>query len=388
MARSPVLGYDADGSAWSGHMARWRGILLGLGFALLAQAPGIAADERDIFTVAAVPVDATAANANAARDAARIDGERRAYAILLGRLTLAADRDRLPPASDARLDDLVSGFEVAKERVSGVRYLADYTYHFRADAVRNLLRQAGVPFAETPSKPVVVLAVLQGDAGTVLWEEPNPWRDAWSKRPPRSGLVPLVVPYGDLEDLQAIDADAAVRGDLDRLQAISQRYGGADILVSVAKLASAADPHTLAVSSTRLSIGSAMAPQSMNKSYSAASGQSDADLIAAAVAGTAQQVEDGWKTANLLDYRHTGTMSVRVPLADLKSWIAIRDRLAGIPAIQRSDLVALDRDEARLAIHYYGDPEQLRLALAQRDLALTGSDPDWVLARRQAASAN
>jgi hypothetical protein len=350
--------------------------------------PARAADQPDIFTVAAVPVDATAANANAARDAARTDGERRAYKILLDRLTLAADRDKLPPANDALLNDLVSGFEVAKERVSGVRYLADYTFHFRADAVRRLLRQASVPYAETRSKPVVVLAVLQGDGGVTLWEDPNPWRDAWGKRLPRTGLVPLIVPYGDLEDVQAIDAEAATRGDTDRLQAIAQRYNGADVLLSVAKIAGATDPHTLSVATTRISVASAIAPQSWDKSYTAAAGVSDADLFGDGVVGTAQQVEDGWKAANVLDFRRPGTMAVRVPLEDLKSWVAIRDRLAGVPAIQRSDLVTLGRGEARLTLHYFGDPEQLRLALAQRDLALTGSDPDWVLARRQAAAPN
>ena len=366
--------------------ARWCGIALFVLIALLVQ-PARAADERDVFTVS-VPVDATAANANAARDAARSDGQRRAYQVLLDRLTLAADRGRLPPANDALLNELVTGFEVARERVSGVRYLADYTFHFQPDAVRRLLRDAGVPFAETRSKPVVVLAVSQSDSGAVLWEDPNLWRDAWAKRPPRSGLVPLVIPYGDLEDVQAIDADGAQRGDVDKLQAVSQRYGGADILVTVAKLAVAGDRHALVVSSTRFSIASGIAPQQWDKSYAAAPSESDGDLLADGVAGTAQQLEDAWKSANILDFRHTGTMSVRVPVDDLKGWIAIRDRLAGIPAIQRSDLIALGRGEARLAIHYYGDPEQLRLALAQRDLALTGSDPDWVLARRQAASSN
>src|SRR6185437_13822580 len=111
--------------------------------ALLVLAFGQArADGRDVYTVANVPVDATAANANAARDQARGDGERRAYAMLLDRITLDSDRARRPAANDTVLNDLVSGFEVAGERTSGVRYIAKYTFHFRPDAVRKLLRQA------------------------------------------------------------------------------------------------------------------------------------------------------------------------------------------------------------------------------------------------------
>lgn len=70
-----------------------------LTIAVLAWAPA-RAQQRDVYTVASVPVDATAANANAARDEARRDGEHRAYRMLLERLTLDADHARLPAATD------------------------------------------------------------------------------------------------------------------------------------------------------------------------------------------------------------------------------------------------------------------------------------------------
>ena len=44
-------------------------------------------------------------------------------------------------------------------------------------------------------------------------------------------------------------------------------------------------------------------------------------------------------------------------------------------------------DGARVEIRYVGDPGQLRLALAQRDLDLEGGEPDWVLQRRSAGEA-
>ena len=75
----------------------------------------------------------------------------------------APDARRRPPQAAAgrrhAVNEVVQGFEVAHERRSGVRYLADFTVHFQPDAVRQMLRQAGVGFVETPSKPVIVLAV-------------------------------------------------------------------------------------------------------------------------------------------------------------------------------------------------------------------------------------
>ena len=359
-----------------------RAVCFALVLTVLAWVPA-RAQQRDVFTVASVPVDATAANANAARDDARRDGGRRAYRMLLERLTLDADHARLPPATDTLLDDLVSGFEVANERSSGVRYLANYTFHFRADAVRKLLRQAHIPFCETPSKPLVVLAVFEGGSAPALWEDPNPWREAWTAKLPPVGLVPLVLPYGDLEDVQAIDADAALKGDAARLQAISSRYGAADVLVADASLKGDVAPHTLAVTVTRFSPGSQAPLQSATKTLTAAPDESDGDLLAAGVAGTSDAVEEAWKEANILDYSHTGTIVVRVPAGDLSSFVDVKSRLSGIPAIEKSELIALNREQATLAIHYFGDPAQLRTALQQRDLALEGQDPNFVLERAQ-----
>jgi hypothetical protein len=353
--------------------------------ALVVLAPPARGDGRDVYTVVNVPVDATAANAAAARDQARSDGERRAYAMLLDRLTLDADRGKRPPASDTLLNDLISGFEVANERSSGVRYIAKYSFHFRAEAVRKLLRGAQISYCETPSKPLVVIAVAGSGDGMQLWDDPNPWRDAWAAHPPPAGLVPLVMPYGDIEDVQAIDAAAALSGDTDKLQVISRRYGGADVLVATAQLDASIAPHRLAVKSTRYSAAGDLPPQSWTGSYTAAPDESDGALYAAAIAGTAQQVEQAWKRANILDYGHAATITVRVPTGELQRYVEVRDRLAQLPGIERSDLLSLDRDNAVLALHYYGTPDQLRVALAQRDLVLEGQDPDWVLERRGAA---
>lgn len=370
-------------------MSLKRGSLLVVGVILTALAgvlPARAAGRNDAFTVSAVPVDATAADATAAREAARLAGERQAFQTLLQRLTRAADRGRLPKASDATLNNVIASFEVANERHSGVRYLANYTYHFRPDAVRALLSGAGVPFAETMSKPLLVLPVLDAAGGPVLWEDPNPWRDAWAAHPLPTALVPLSVPLGGLEDVAAIDATAAEKGDDAKLQAIAKRYGNADVLVTRAALDTGANPHSVTVTSTRYApADGAGAGQSMNATYRAQPGESDGDLLARAVIGTTAQIEEAWKDANILDFGHAATLVATVPIGQLSDWVGVRERLAGVPSIQRSILVSLDRSAARVELHYVGDLAQLRAALAQRDLSLNGADPDWVLQRSGAA---
>jgi hypothetical protein len=342
-------------------------------------APVWGATRTDIFSVS-VPVDATAASASAARDAARADGQRKAYTALLARLTLARDRNRLPPPTDSTLNQVIQGFEVANERRSTVRYLANYTFHFRPDAVEQLLRDHGVPFAATASKPVVVLAVLENPNGrAMLWDDPNPWRDAWTHAPPPQGLVPMTVPLGEVEDVTAIDAASADAGDDAHLRAISANYDHADVLVTRATIKGAGGGKSVDVSTTRFIPGSPGGEQSWIASYAANPGESDQDFLARAVAGTVAQVEEAWKQANILDYSQAATLTVSVPADDLNSWIAVRQHLAATAAVQSTDLISLDRHGARLALHYVGTADQLRVALAQNNLTLSGGDPDWVL---------
>jgi hypothetical protein len=340
-----------------------------------------AADRADVFAVS-VPVDATAASATVARETARLDGQRRAYMALFDRLAPGRDRSRIPAPTDALLNDVITGFEVANERRSDVRYLADYTFHFRPAAIEQILRSRGIAFAESASKAVLVLPVIEGSSGPGLWEESNTWRDAWSKAKPPQGLVPLKTPLGDARDMAAINANAAETGNDDGLRKIAKNYGDADVLVTRATIKG----KSVNVSSTRFVPGSPGGEQTWVASYNANAGESDTDLLVRAANGTAAQVNDAWKQANLLDYSQAGTLIAVVPTEDLRGWIAVRQRLSTMASIQRTELMSLDRHGATISLRYIGGLTQLRQALAQASLDLTGNDPNWVLQRRGADS--
>ncbi|MDB5408850.1 MAG: hypothetical protein JWL84_3762 [Rhodospirillales bacterium] len=358
-----------------------------LAFVAIVMSGGLFADARaadpSAFTVAGVPVDATAANAVAAREAARLDGERRAIAILMDRLTLAADHGRLPRVSDQALPNLVRDFEVAHERSSGVRYLAEYTFRFSPDGVRSLLRNAGVPFTETPSKPVVVLPVLNSSDRATLWDDPNSWRDAWANRKVPDGLVPLAVPLGDVEDVAAIDAGRATAADPAALTAIAARYDAGDALLAIATLQPTGE---LLVSLRRVAPGGAATAIGSPTTYKPDPGEAQDAMMQRAVAASAAAVSEAWKRDTMVDTSRQGTLTAQVPVSQLGDWIAVRNGLTGIPSITGTELVSLAKDGASVTLHYLGDPDRLRVALAQHDLALSGGEGSWTLQRQSAGT--
>lgn len=346
-----------------------------------------AAQTADVFEVRGVAVDITAETATAARKQALADGERRAFARLMQRLTLRLDRDRLPRLDADAIAALIKDFSVAEEKTSAVRYLARLDYRFKRKNVRDLLIEYGLPFAETPSKSVLVLPVYESAGALLLWDDPNPWRKAWEKRPAEEGLVPLTLPLGDLTDIASIGVEQAVKGDKQRLDAFAARYGSADALVAhgVLRVDARSGRPELEVTLTRY--GTALRELTIVKNFESVAGEPLEALLGRAAVQLGRDIEDNWKQDNVLHFGRVDVAAVTVPIRGLADWLKVRRRLSQVAVVRKTVLVLLSRDEARINIHYMGEPEQLILALEQSDLLLSGDGGNWVLnlLRRPAA---
>jgi hypothetical protein len=330
------------------------------------------ADERDeVFSVKDVMVDATSTTAAQAREQALAAGQREAFRRLLARLTLKRDQAKLPKPDATALVDLVQGYEVQEEKNSPVRYIATLTYQFKRRAVEALLRDAGVPFAETPSKPVVVLPVLRDGDSALLWDDPNPWRAAWANLPPSQGLVPFAVPLGDITDLADVTTQQAIDGDQEHLRAVAQRYGAGSTLVAVATLHKDADGNPTALDLALSRHGLGIVQPVAVESVAATAGEAPEALFARAARQAESEVTERWIEDNLLHFDQVQDAVASVPISGLEDWLKVRQRLDQVALVSRAELVSLTRSEAKVDVRYLGDAAQLKLALAQHDLLLT-----------------
>ncbi len=333
----------------------------------------------DVFEVKGVAVDVTDETAAAARDKALAIGEGLAFRHLLERLTQRADHEHLPDLPGREIAAYVRDFSIELEKRSAVRYLASLSYRFKPAEVRRLLTDFGLWFAETPSKPVLVLPVYQIAGTLLLWDEPNPWRDAWNQASARDGLVPLVHPIGDLSDIAVIGAEQALDGDAQRLAAIARRYEAGDVLVvhGTRGMDARGERAKLDVVATRY--GTAINEQSLVKSFAAGPGDDVDALLRRAASTLVQDIEDNWKRDNILRRGDLGVLVVAVPISGLSHWLKIRKRLDGVAVIRRVDLVLMSLDEVRVNLHHFGSPDQLVLALEQADLLLSWKGDEAIL---------
>ena len=338
--------------------------------------PLAANDPSDVFSVSSVAVDSRARSTSEARSRGLQAGQIDALDQLFRRLVPKDYYNQLPNLSVEDTIDLVRDFSVANERSSSTRYLADLTVRFWPDSVRSALRFANVPFSETQSKPIVVIPVYQASVVTepTLWQNPNPWRDAWFEIPVANGLVPRQLPYGDLRDLTTLQSSDAVARDHLILRQLARRYDADDAVVVLASLVGGTGSESVYVTLYFTRSG-----KEYRVEASAIPGQTWSDLFVAAAIQSWAVVEDEWKRESMLQFGVSGQITAVVPLAKLEDWLIVKRKLAQAPLIDRFELQAMTRDRAQVTVYYLGDESQLKLAMAQLDLTLVKQQETWVI---------
>jgi hypothetical protein len=334
-----------------------------------------------LFTAAGVSVDATAADDLTAKKIGILGAQRRALKRILERLTLRDDYDRLPELGDDELAQVIRDFSVEGEKFGGGRYLATLTIRFKPRELRRLLQNEGISFAETVSRPAVVLPIYAVGGATLLWEDPNPWFAAWARRPSGDGLISTIVPLGDLSDVLEINAEQALRGDSTRLASIASKYGafGAHVAMAALSISPRDGGSTLNVSLDRH--GGGQSEQTKILIFTGAPGLPIDALLDDAAARLVVEIEETWKRENLLRFELEQWISVRVPLTGLPTWLAVRKRLDDVAELRKIVLTRLSINAADFDLLFVGEPEQLRVAMAQSELFLTYSAVDgaWTL---------
>jgi Uncharacterized protein conserved in bacteria (DUF2066) len=327
-----------------------------------------------VYTATGIDVDVTGDIATL-RDQAMLEGQRKALQKVLTDVAPADRAASLTLPSDDVISTWVQDFQIEEEKTSATRYIGRFTFRFLAEPVQQFLAGNNVAFAQIQTKRLLVLPIYTDETGnSTLWGAGNLWLAQWAQKAPNASLVPMILPTGDVSDSTTLSATQALAGDLPRLTALAQRYGAGDVLVTEVRASppGADGKQTFAIAATRYG---REAPTSFSDSLSGDATAID-DLLGQSADRTISWVQSEWKEANLVDASKQSTMTIEVPISNLKQWVDIKKQLGGVPSLKSVQLVSLTRTLATLNITFLGDLPQFQRSLAQQELSLASAIGD------------
>lgn len=345
-----------------------------IAFALAILVPAAQAAE-DPFTVSGIVVDASAASATEAQTIAINGGRAKAWTTLYRRLAKAQDWQKQPALDEVTLQRLIRNYIPKNERRSTTRYVANMTYVFNADAVRRILRQNDIAYADMQAKPILIIPLAP------RYQPRSPWTMAWANPRYSGSAIPLVLPSGDALDVSALGAlnfGSAVWQDV---EAVASRVHASEAWMVLAQTSGT----QLSVKLKRLGPGNS--PAIPDVVVPVAPKEPPAKAYAGAADAAASAIIDSWKARSAVDYGKRNKLVAEVRIESLGAWSATLQKLATVPTVTDVGVVAMNTGEARIAISYVGTPDQLSDNVKQAGLDLSNDGGTWWLAP-QAASAD
>ena len=332
-----------------------------------------------LFNIHGVTVDVTAENAAAAREQAFMDAQSMAFRKLAERLLSESQLEYFEMPQGSVISTLVKDFELSNEKLSDVRYIGTYNFRFQGDAVRNFLGANGFAYSDVSSKPVLVLPFYQWGAQTIIWGEQNPWMQAWSNSRLYQGLVPVIIPIGDLQDVADIDDEQALTYDPVNLNNMVSRYLAGEAIIMQASpswnskdaASNGATPDKMTIMLYRTDRGE---PEFANRlTVSQADIVGDEDIFTAAVRVCRSHLQNSWKSKTLTSAAQNNNLKVRVKFNTMKEWVETQKILRGVQGVNNMKLISLNQNEANVELQFQGTQDRLKLALAQEDMTLSAS---------------
>ena len=327
-------------------------------------APPAAAQDNSLYTVSAVHVDATGASSTEALNAAIAQGRARAFQTLYRRLTRQVDWPRQPALDAAGLLRISRGYNIANERRSTTRYVADVTYMFNPEGVARTLRAAQIAFSQNLAKRILVIPMSPGVGH-------GAWAQALMAPAFRESAVPFTL-LGAEDDaaLAVLNLDTATWNDVSAV-AVKNRVTEVGLVQTVSANGK------MTVNIRRLGLGEQPAKTSVDVPML----QSVTATYPAAAQAAVRSIEDMWKTRSAIDFSQRGRLTADVHIASLAQWGEIQTALGAVGNVTGVTVTAMDMNYARINLTYQGGIDQLREAIGGAGLSLTNRGGQWMLAR-------
>lgn len=341
-----------------------------------------------VFTVGNYPVEARAQDAVAAKERALADGQQAAFRSLLKRLVPVTAYRRLAGLKAYRVADLVDAVAVRSERNSQTEYFATLDFSFQPNAVRNILRDANLPFVDTQA-PVVTLvpvyrapSAVQGAPGPILAElaqaaGTRTWTEAWKSLDLDHALSPLKLEPPSA-GTAAETVDKVRDGDIGALGALAAEHRSDLILLAFAEPDLAAGKLTVTLTGQ-----DAVGTFVLRRGYRL---QNDFAYASESAAVVGLRILEGrWKAVSASARSDADapradmeTVRLRVEFDNLRQWQELQALISRTPGVEDFNVEGLLSRGADVSLKFPGGGEALADALSAQGVDLSNRRGVWL----------
>jgi len=327
-------------------------------FCAFAPGPASAQGRDNTYTVAGINVDQTGASAEAAQQAAFLQGERDGFERLVRRLAVSDElvARGMPAVDGTALEALVQSVDIeAGNRSSTTRFIGRLTVRFDATGVRTLLRQRGLTVVDTRAAPVLVAPLSA--AGTPD-DTAALWREVWRNGGFQDELVPLAIAPPELGGQPSWDSASG----------FAQRSAAASALYAVLRVQGA----TVSASLTEVDATSTRDRGAVSAAVQGTDQNAMRVALSALAEQASQRLQNDWKARVAVGGGQRARISASALYTDQRQWESIKTALQGAAQTLISEIriEAVGRDGALVSFVFVGDRNQLVAELARRGVTL------------------
>lgn len=344
------------------------------------------------YTMGNYPVEATAANAVAAKEHAIADGQRAAFRSLLKRIVPVTAYKQLARLGEVKVANLISGVSVRAERNSVTDYIASLDFAFDADGVRAALSQQGIPFVDQQASSVTLITAIRQGNPLAVANDKGVWRRAWTGLDLDHTVTPVAV-----EDfkptIHADTVDMLLKGDDNGLRILSDEYGTKLVVLALAE-------PDLAARKLQVTLAGqdAVGPFVLKRTYKISNGDLayTAELAAVISLGV---MEGRWKALKSpvasIENPSLAPAPVWSPdatasgngepvnfIAEYVSsdqWNNLRGKLLNMPGVDSMQISSASDSRADISLRYPGGASAFAAAVSGQGLSFFNSADGWVL---------
>lgn len=332
---------------------------------------------ESLFIVEDIEVDVTAGSSHQAKQEAFGEAQTQAFNTVVKRMLTEEELFQLPEADLTTISSLIKDFEITDEKLSRVRYIGKYTIRFKEKAMRRYFRDQGFGFSDVRSQPILILPLFRRGENTILWSYDNEWLRAWNRRGDLTGLVPIAVPIGDLDDVRDIGDDDALAYSEDGMGRMLKRYQAGEAAIAIAvpdsgfELFGDYNPTSSRGLTIQIYRTDRSTPEFVQEVIvPSEGGQSRSEVFDAAVESVYKALQRDWKSKTRVASDESNQILARVPIKSLKEWADTQKAIKSVTAINELVVKSLSPKEALVDIKFRGSHARLKSVMRQFNITL------------------